>query len=194
MAKYALIQGMAVDLTAILSLVHRCQPELCRTTNCCCATYDVEISLEELTNINGYLPVAAAFGNGGSNGSRTGNLFQDLGRNLFLIETHEDELCRLAYRGENGQPFCSLHAAALSLHLPPAAIKPKCCLLWPLALEEGDIPVLGVHSDAFNFPCNVKGRSLPGNWTRAWPGFWMKCGAPASGKRYKGRFINCLDE
>ena len=57
-------------------------------------------------------------------------------------------------RETGGQALCSLHSAALSLKLSPADVKPKCCLLWPLALEEGDIPILGVHSDAFEFPCN----------------------------------------
>jgi len=31
--------------------------------------------------------------------------------------------------------------------------KPAVCTLWPLALDEGELPVLSVQDDALTFPC-----------------------------------------
>jgi len=156
MGKYALINRMAVDLEALLSLSHECRPELCRTAHCCCASYDVEISRQERCRILEILPTAARFSTALEAGKNPDEIFRDIGHSEYLIETDERDYCLLAYFGPVGQTFCALHAAALALNLPPSQVKPNCCSLWPLALEDGPIPILTIHADAFSFPCNQK--------------------------------------
>ena len=36
----------------------------------------------------------------------------------------------------------------------PEDVKPKDCMLWPLALSGGDPLCLTIDNDAFSFPCN----------------------------------------
>ncbi len=61
----------------------------------------------------------------------------------------KDGLCVFAFT--SGHTIkCSLHAVALALGLPPAHVKPKVCVLWPLSLSEDD-EVLSLADDGYSF-------------------------------------------
>ena len=155
------IDGIIVDLPSLVSLAHRCRPESCREDRCCCSEYEVEVDGGELETIVGCLPEASRFAPHLKNGDEYPNIFDDQGGNLFAIDQTEDGCCVFVYRDEAGTPLCSLHAAALSMGLPPAEVKPECCHLWPLALSDSRPPLLGIHEDSFTFACNTRRAGRP---------------------------------
>ena len=149
------IDGYRVDLDALASVAHRCDPVLCRRMGSCCAEYDVWVGEAEVDRMVGMMPQAARFARHlrGPDGALV-NPFRDLGPDAYAIEEGPDGLCIFAYLGGRGQQLCSLHSAALEAGLPPQSVKPDCCFTWPLAIATSLPPVLSIQEDALNFPCN----------------------------------------
>jgi len=151
---YVLIDGVAVDVDAILSISHDCRPELCRTGACCCACYEVALTGREVAAVAGMLPGAARHARRLRDGDGFDNVFDESDEGGFVLDTAPDGACVFLYRDGAGAPLCSLHSAAVESGLDPSLAKPRSCTLWPLALSEDAPPVLGVQDDALDFPCN----------------------------------------
>jgi hypothetical protein len=102
------------------------------------------------------LPLASRFAPNLKSDSEYNNIFDEVEANLFVIDRNEDGLCSFAYFGSNNNILCSLHSVAIELHIPSNALKPKSCVLWPLALAHCYPLCLSVDDNAFLFPCNTK--------------------------------------
>ena len=150
--------SVEVDLESLLLLENRCNG-CARSERCCCSSYEVCVTSEEVKRIIRFLPEAARFCPHLLIDGEYDNVFEEEEPGLFSIDTNEDGLCLFAYRSR-GRIQCSLHTVAMTLGLPLAAVKPKVCLLWPMHFSDGD-EVLAAISDAFLFKCNV--RKAPGS-------------------------------
>ncbi len=141
-----------VDIDTLTTLSHRCIG--CPTDEqCCCARYDICISAQEMEQAISYLPQAAALCPQLKTQDGYDNVFEQLDKDLFLIDTTDDDLCVFAYQ-QNRETRCALHSVALELGFPVNLLKPEACLLWPLALSATSPYTLSVHVDAFQFKCN----------------------------------------
>ncbi len=147
------IDGIVVDVDALVGIAHQCLPSCCTGRTSCCGSYEVCLSGEEVAVVAGGIPAAGRWIRG-RDGDRLDNPFESLGDGLVALETDEDGLCVFAYRDRARRTLCSLHSAALAAGVPPLRMKPRCCHLWPLALTAGAEPVLTVMADAMDFPCN----------------------------------------
>ena len=147
-----LIEGVRVDIQALCRLRHACDPNLCRHTRCCCKSYEVLVDRNEASTVVGVLPHAARHAPRLRDGATFHDPFDTTEGGLCLATTANGR-CVFAFNTKQGLR-CSLHAAALELGLPPAAVKPKACSLWPLFFDESDPPLLTVQEDALDFPCN----------------------------------------
>jgi hypothetical protein len=145
-------QTIAVDLQALATLEHECTG-CSRDAPTCCAQYDICIRTDEMQRIIGYMPQVAAYCPALKTSDGYDNIFEKIDRNLYRIDTSDNELCILAYHDDQ-ETRCSLHRVALDLGLPINALKPESCRLWPLALSAKKPYSLSIHMDAFRFPCN----------------------------------------
>jgi hypothetical protein len=146
------IAGYRVDLDALSSIAHRCDPVLCRRTGSCCAEYDIWVGEAEVARARDVMEHAARH----APHLRGAGVFRALGPDAYAISQGPDRLCAFAYRGARGQQLCSLHTAALEAGLAPQSVKPDCCFIWPLSVASSLPPVVGVQEDAFRFPCNSR--------------------------------------
>jgi len=147
-------QSIHVDLRALSGMSHRCSG--CATTDvCCCATYEVCVSTREMRVIIGVLPLAAELCPGLKGQRGFDNVFDEVERGFFAIDTHEDGLCVFAYRCEAGIR-CSLHTVAGRIGVPSHQVKPYACTLWPLVMQEPPDAALSICDDALRFPCNSR--------------------------------------
>lgn len=139
----------------IIQLEHNC--DLCSTgTKCCCSSFDVCITADEVGQIIGVLPQVSKYVPQliGEDGNFE-NVFEEEPDGLFSVDTHDDGLCIFAYH-HKGETRCSLHSVALDMKLPINKVKPLVCILWPLAISDGPEPSISVDSYAFDFHCNHK--------------------------------------
>jgi hypothetical protein len=142
-----------VDVESLLSVENRCVG-CAKGERCCCSSYEVCITAVELKRIISALPAAARFCPHLGTAGGYDNVFEEEEPGLFSIDTTEDGLCLFAYWSHH-RIHCSLHAAAETLGLPLAQVKPKACLLWPMHFSEGD-EVLAITRDALRFNCNAR--------------------------------------
>lgn len=159
---YPKIEGVRIDLVALMSLRHTCDPSLCRHGPRCCATYEVCIEPAESGKIVGGLGAAARWAKAVRTDAGRADVLEETDDGLLAMGTDDSGLCLLAFRDRKGRTLCALHAAALDSGTQPAAMKPRSCCLWPLALSEGRSPVLTVVDDALAFPCNHRRRAHSG--------------------------------
>lgn len=120
----------------------------------CCKTYEVPVDRREQAAIVGAMPYAARYARLYEDGELI-DPFDESSDGHPCLNTHEDGMCVFAWRRRDGAVLCSLHSAALDLGLPPAAVKPKACVLWPLLLQETDPPLLTVQDGVAQFRCNA---------------------------------------
>jgi hypothetical protein len=146
------IESLAVDLDALTMFYHACSgcPQ---DVFCCCARYDICINTLEMERVIAYLPQVAHYIPQLMTDDGYDNVFEEIGTDLFRIDTQDDDLCVFAYH-EHRATRCALHRVALDMGLPVHALKPQACLLWPLALSETAPYILSVHVDAPQFTCN----------------------------------------
>jgi hypothetical protein len=153
---FPVIGGYRIDLEALKSIAHRCDPSTCGNGLSCCACYDVELSAIEARRVVDWLPEAAKFAR---ELREDGDLIDPVERmpgTTPTLAVDAAERCVFAYKGPKGGLWCSLHSAALAHGLAPETVKPLMCALWPLALsDEEDPPLLTLQSDATRFSCNV---------------------------------------
>lgn len=154
LASLPVIDGMRVDLAALRSLAHECDPLICRKSGSCCACYEVAITGRELNRMIGMLPLAAEH----APALEDADLYEEGDGGACVLETDEAGRCVFAYKDKRRRVLCSVHAAASERGLDPYAIKPLSCSLWPLAISEDKPPVLGIQDDALDFPCNRRRR------------------------------------
>ena len=160
---YIFIENMRIDVEALRALAHRCDPMKCiGRVRGCCETYEVVVGRREQGTIVGTLDEASRFAIGLKEDGNFLEPFEETEGGTCL-NTDEDGRCVFAYDDSLGATMCSLHSAALELGLPPAQVKPRACALWPLALVEGDPPLLTVQEGVLDFPCNrARGESSGG--------------------------------
>ena len=151
---YPIIDGIIIDLLALLSINYLCDPALCNGMKSCCASYDVCITEKDIIKIIPYFPQASIYApqikedEGGFS-----NLFEENDDGLFSMETDENFQCKLAWKNEAGDVLCSLHTHALKNNLSFYDTKPKSCCLWPLAESDPEEKSLCIDSDCLLFPC-----------------------------------------
>jgi len=151
---YIFIENMRIDVEALQALTHLCDPMKCiGRARGCCETYEVVVGRREQGTIVGTLDEASRFAIGLKEDGDFLEPFEETEGGTCL-NTDEDGRCVFAYDDSLGATMCSLHSAALDLGLPPAEVKPRACALWPLALVEGDPPLLTVQGGMLDFPCN----------------------------------------
>ena len=158
-----IIRGIRVDLDALATLAHRCDPMTCRHVGSCCSQFEVEVRRHEASRAVGFTAEAAKFVNALIDDD--GDLINpiDYTTTGLCLATDEDGLCTFAFHTKQGAVRCGLHAAALEHNLRPQDVKPRPCSLWPLVLDDDrDPPLLTVHDEALEFPCNRRrhGRTL----------------------------------
>ncbi len=140
------------DLERIFSLDHHCDG--CVTGGrCCCASYNIHISREEMECLLGFLPELAGYCPHLEDGDGYVNVFDEAENGLYAVDTDESGLCAFAYR-ENRGTWCAVHSAALDNGFDLDEIKPLPCLLWPVTLVETSPLLLTVESDVFSYHCN----------------------------------------
>ena len=125
------------------------------TDACCCAVHEVCVNKREMNTIIGALPLAARYCPGLENRDGFDNVFDEVERGVFAIDTHENGLCVFAYQCRSGIR-CALHSAALEIGLSPHLLKPSSCTLWPLVMRSPPDAALSICDDALQFPCNRK--------------------------------------
>ena len=154
MKEYPLIKNIAVDLSSLLSIAHSCTPEICSSVESCCSSFQVCVDGNEMQQITGYMPMASCYAKGLKSDNEYINVFEDIEPDLFSIDEDDSGVCIFAYHGRKNETLCSLHSIAIEMNYQPGEVKPKDCMLWPLALSEGDPLCLTIDDDAFLFPCN----------------------------------------
>ena len=153
------LQIFEVDVVGICSILHHC-------TGCqgsakrCCESYEVTIDTSELSNLVGCMPLASRYSDHLQTDTGYKNVFEQISRDLYSIDTNEGGTCVFAYR-VGDRTLCSLHTVAEELKIPFTKAKPKSCLLWPLAVFEGEIGVLSIHDDVFDYGCNLRNKRNP---------------------------------
>ena len=153
---FPLVGGYRVDLEALKSISHHCDPKKCGNGLSCCACYDVELSAIEARRVVDWLPEAAKFAPHLRDEDGYIDPVERMPRTTPTLAVDAAERCIFAYKGEEGALWCSLHSAALAHGFAPETVKPLTCALWPLAFsDEDDPPVLTVQPDVLRFPCNV---------------------------------------
>jgi hypothetical protein len=147
-------QRLEIDVAGICSVKHNCTG--CSSeTPCCCSSYEVTINSQELRNISGCLPLAARFCPHLKSNHSYENVFEEISRGLYCLDTKENGACVFAYLKGN-KLVCSLHTVAEQTGILFRNAKPESCLLWPLAIYEGEKRILSIDDDAFEFSCNTR--------------------------------------
>lgn len=153
-SRYLRLSTMHIDVEALQALAHRCDPMKCiGRARGCCETYEVVVGRREQGTIVGTLDEVSRFTSALREDGDFLDPFEETEGGTCL-NTDEEGRCVFAYRDTLGATLCSLHSVALDLGLPPAEVKPRACALWPLALVEGDPPLLTVQEGILDFPCN----------------------------------------
>ncbi len=142
-----------VDAEALMRLAYRCDPSRCRGLRSCCGVYDVWIDAEEKARLEKNLSLVFVRAGKESGGKCVDTYLKWVGAG-YVLQKNREGLCRLACRADDGRVLCALHSAALHAGIPPAQVKPRSCLLWPLALAGRGHRTVSVQQDAYDFPCN----------------------------------------
>jgi hypothetical protein len=141
-----------INVGAISAVCHQCSG--CDSAaDCCCAKYEVCAGTREMRAIVGMLPLAAKYCPWLKGKHGFENVFDEVERGLYAIDTHENGLCVFAYHCDSGVR-CSLHSAAMQLVKPFHLLKPFACTLWPLVFREPPNAALSICDDALKFSCN----------------------------------------
>jgi len=148
------IQGVIVDVDALRGISHRCDPGLCTDSPCCGAGYEVCIDEDEIGKVVGAMPLAARYVPHLMTETGPDNILDEILPGLHAIDTDDEGRCLFAYQGRGGAVLCSLHSAALAEGLDVGQVKPRSCMLWPLAMSGSRPRYLSVDPGAFDFPCN----------------------------------------
>jgi hypothetical protein len=150
-----IIHGIRVDLSALHTIRHKCNPETCRHCPSCCSRYVPHVSRSELERIVGCFPIIARYTPIIKNSHGFENVFEECDDASYCIDANEDESCVFSYAKPSGETLCALHSSALDLRVSPVDLKPKACSLWPLTLSEETEPELSVDRNWREFPCNT---------------------------------------
>jgi len=148
------IEDVVVDISALLSITHSCDPSICASSGSCCGSFEICVEADEMDRVVGFMPMASEFSDGLMSGRSLRNVFEELEPALFAIDEGESGICVFGYHGAKDEVLCSLHSVAMQRNYKPEEIKPRDCVLWPLALSEDRPLSLSVDSEAFLFPCN----------------------------------------
>jgi hypothetical protein len=153
---FPIIENVKVDLKSLISIKHKCDPEICRGKISCCAEYEICIEKNEVDKVIACTPGAAEFAPQLIENSFYRNVFDETDDDLITIDVDDDNQCLFAWRNIRGEILCSLHSHAIKNNLSSYDTKPESCSLWPLAIYNGSPQILTVQDDAFNFDCNKK--------------------------------------
>lgn len=141
-----------IDIASLCSVAHDCTG--CRAGKpCCCSTYEVCVTAEEMRRIVRIMPEVVKFCPHLETDDGYDNVFELVEPGLYAIDTTEDGFCLFAYASKR-TIRCALHSVALELGIPLYDVKPKSCLLWPMTFSEG-AEALSLTEDALIFHCNA---------------------------------------
>jgi len=149
-----IIHGIRVDLEALQTIQHKCQPDVCRDCPSCCSRYTPHVNVAELEKIVGCFPIIERYTSSIKNGNGYKNVFEESDDGTYAIDAQENESCVFSYAKTSGETLCALHSVALDLRMTPVDLKPRACSLWPLTLSEEPEPELSVDRNWRDFPCN----------------------------------------
>ena len=109
------IESLAVDLDALTMFYHACSgcPQ---DVFCCCARYDICINTREMERVVAYFPQVARYVPQLMTDDGFDNVFEEIDKDLFRIDTRDDDLCVFAYHQQR-ETRCALHRVALELSL-----------------------------------------------------------------------------
>jgi hypothetical protein len=147
------IDGLSVDLVALASISHRCDPSGCSPSAHCCSAYDLWVSGAEADAVAAHLSAVAEFARHLAGATRE-DVLQRLAEDAYAVRRDRMGRCLLAYDAADGSVLCSLHTVAERRCLPLRDVKPEPCRLWPLSTTSSIPPVLGVQEGAMRYPCN----------------------------------------
>ncbi|HNV21093.1 MAG TPA: DUF3109 family protein [Candidatus Hydrogenedentes bacterium] len=152
---FPVIGGYRIDLNALTSIAHRCDPGQCDNGLSCCSCYDVELSPMEARRVVDWLPEAAKFARKLHDKGGFVDPVERMPGSRPTLAVDAAERCVFAYKAPSGGLWCALHSAALAHGLAPETVKPLSCALWPLAIsDEEEPPILTVQPEAARFTCN----------------------------------------
>jgi hypothetical protein len=143
---------MKFDFNKIKSIHHLCtgcSPD----ADCCCASYNIFISEEEMQRILNIFPLIIEYCPDLVVDGAFDNVFEESDDGSIQLDTDENGLCVFAYRHE-GIIRCALHTVANDTGIPVENLKPFHCLLWPMALSSGSETAVSIQENALDFPCN----------------------------------------
>ena len=130
------IDDVVVDIPALLSITHSCDPSICKSSGSCCGSFEICVEAGEMDRVVGFMPMASEFSDGLMSGGSLRNVFEELEPALFAIDEGESGICVFGYHGARDEVLCSLHSVAMQRNYKPEEVKPRDCVLWPLALSE----------------------------------------------------------
>ena len=115
MDQQVMVNGIRIDVPALMSIRHGCQPAVCKGKPNCCSCFQIHVDEKEIETIVGVLPLAEKYTDsiGGEKGYD--NVFEEDEDGLFLVDADEDEQCVFAYMNGREEILCSLHSAAIDL-------------------------------------------------------------------------------
>lgn len=160
MKQRCIINGINVDLEALLGVEYSCVPSACANQACCCQYYEITLTADELQTVLGMVPMAAKYAaHLDVSADELPELFEEIDDGQFALAEDEDGCCVFQYQNGDGATLCSIHSAALEHGMHPYRVKPWACSMWPLTEDEEDPPLLTLQDDALDFPCNRQTRT-----------------------------------
>jgi Fe-S-cluster containining protein len=154
---------MKVTIDSRLSrLAYRCFPNGCPRERTCCVGVAIEVTRREVRVIDSLMDEVARLVPSLRVGGAYANVFDDDRDGLSIEPRDEAGTCPFLFsRGDRA--LCAIHATALRLGEPVAAVKPRACRHFPLVLERRAEELrITLHPSAERLGCVAARTALPG--------------------------------
>ncbi len=142
-------------------LAFRCWPDGCPAERTCCVGLAIAVSRREMRVIDSLMDELARVAPGLRRAGRFANVFDDDGDGLHIEPRDGAGTCPFLF-ARDGRALCAIHAVALATDRAVAAVKPRACRHWPLALERRGADVrITVDRSAHAIGCVAPRAALP---------------------------------
>jgi hypothetical protein len=154
---------MKVTIDPRLSrLAYRCFPNGCPRGRTCCVGVAVEVTRREMRVVDSLMDEVARLVPSLRVGHAYANVFDDDGDGPSIEPRDLAGTCPFLF-ARRDRALCALHATALRLGQPVAAVKPRACRHFPLVLERGARGLrITLHPSAERLGCVAPRAALPG--------------------------------